>query len=327
MKNLSQITTVPVMRASTTWSELDWVYGPSEDPGAAQGRISIWSGAPGVGKSRMIAEMMKRLGNFGLNSLLFQGEVPAGQFKEEKFAGVDSPNIFLSDADDVYTICDEIKVVKPVWAFIDSVQMIKCVRKAAKDFGKKPVEYMMDLFREAINETGTHLVLISQLNKEGKTKGSNDLPHLADVECILQKDFSIDGNFTFSIPTKNRYGITGRVATFSHASWGVYCATHMYQSDPSYSGEFTRLMDQNPYPDHVTIEESMRRKEDSSGFMGFGKKKLPRLKSAEAHQILEDVALREYNQKLFEFYLPHMAKVVEVDDTNSVLRCHGSLLV
>ncbi len=238
MQNLSQIQSETVHRVTTTWDELDYVYGPADDPGAPEGRISIWSGSPGVGKSRTIAEMMKRLSKFGLKSVLFQGEVPASNFKEEKFAGVDSPHIYLSEADTLDEICKGIVDVAPAWAFIDSIQMLRCVRSAAKAVGKKPVEYTIERLRESILASGTHLVLISQLNKEGKTKGSNDLPHLVDIECHISPKFPEISKslFKFEIPTKNRYGPTGREAVFGHRSWGVECQSDHRLDDEEWMG-------------------------------------------------------------------------------------------
>ena len=235
-KNLSQIKPEQVDRLSWTYAEMDWAYGTVGSWGFPRGRISLWSGEPGVGKSRLLAEIMKRLAERGERSLIFQGEVSAEQFASEKFKGVSSANIFLSEAKKVDEICEGIKEVKPSLVFIDSFQMIRDERVRAKSFGMKPIEYIIECLRQSLVEVGAHMVLISQLNKSGKTKGSNDLPHLVDIECYLQKyavEFTRGGLFEFII-NKNRYGSSGRSVIFGHKDWGVECQSQHRLQDPEW---------------------------------------------------------------------------------------------
>ena len=57
---------------------------------------------------------------------------------------------------------------------------------------------------------GRHIVLVSQLNKNGDTKGSTALPHLVDIEFVIQKEEEQEqGHFIIRVGGKHRCGRTG----------------------------------------------------------------------------------------------------------------------
>lgn len=239
---LSEVKPEAVNRMSSSFEELDWVYGSDGSYGLPSGRISLWSGEPGVGKSRLIAEIMKNKSISGVKTLLFQGEVTVGQFAEEKFKDVVGKShadyIHLSSSNKLKDICREIVEVGPEIVIIDSYQTIRDERVNAKSVGQKPIEYVIDNLRKAIGKSGSHLILISQLNKQGESKGSTDLPHLVDVECFLKKyspDIFEDGVLFELYVNKNRYGVKGRKAVFAHTSEGVIVESSQYMEDSSWS--------------------------------------------------------------------------------------------
>lgn len=239
-KNLRQIEPEEVSRIRLPFDELNWAYGVSGNWGVPKGRISLWSGEPGVGKSRLLAELMKIFGSQGKDSLIFQGEVSAGQFAAEKFRDIDSEHIYISESKFLKDICNDILKISPILVFIDSFQMIRDEKGLARDAGMSPIEYMIENLRSVLSDAGSHLILISQLNKEGKTKGSNDLPHLVDIECYLTKfmvSITDGGLFQFKIE-KNRYGKSGKTVIFSHKDWGVECQSNHRLDDSDWQETF-----------------------------------------------------------------------------------------
>ena len=215
---LQDIVCVTPQRISTTWDELDWAYGSKGSgwgfPGSA---ISLWAGSPGVGKTRLIVELAKRMDQSGKTVLIFQGEVSPQQFKSEKMMDyVPISGIWISS--DV-AIDEQMKIIqelKPDLVITDSVQQVDEYQ------GGRGAKLLVNKMKKAISYGG-HVIFISQLTAEGKTAGGNKLPHFVDILC------SVDNYITKSIfkieIMKNRCGVNGRWVIFEHHNEGVICAS------------------------------------------------------------------------------------------------------
>lgn len=265
-KNLSQLESEDVGRMSLTWEELDWAYGVYAAWGAPLSRISLWSGSQGVGKSRLLAEIMKRLAMTGRRSLIFQTEASANQFASEKFKGNKSDLIYISEEDKLDNICAALEKVKPRLVFIDSIQMIRC-DNSYKDADQSKTQYIINQLRNSLEVAGGHLVLISQLNKAGTTKGSTELPHLVDIECFIKPWLYslVKGKiFEFEV-RKNRYGQSGRKVMFGHTNAGVECQSSHRLDD----SEWQRWLDNRGH-DIVTDVSESKSSDSPNPLFSFG---------------------------------------------------------
>jgi predicted ATP-dependent serine protease len=218
LQRLDQIVPETTGRMPSTFDELDWAYGKKGDWGIPRGRISVWAGQQGVGKTRLLTQMMKGWDGIGLTSLICQGEVSAGQFAAEKMGGYKSNRIWVTPEMDILSQIEALERVKPAVMITDSVQQVEQYKngRGAKDIVRQ--------IRQVISGTGTHVIFISQMTTEGKTKGGTTLPHECDIEAKLVRwspDFAPD-IFMLTVE-KNRYGSFGRQVAFCHKDWGVEC--------------------------------------------------------------------------------------------------------
>ena len=89
----------------------------------------------------------------------------------------------------------------------------------------------MEKFKEAVSDINAHAIFIGHLDKNGKTKGSTDIVHLADVVCHIKphekwlddSGYShepVPGVFYIKID-KNRYGQSGGYVAFRHMANGI----------------------------------------------------------------------------------------------------------
>jgi len=63
-------------------NELDWIYGGSgRSWGLPQGKISLWSGPSGTGKSRSLITVAKNMSYMGYRVMYFQNEVTLPDFR------------------------------------------------------------------------------------------------------------------------------------------------------------------------------------------------------------------------------------------------------
>jgi len=219
-------------RFSTTWDEMDWAYGKKGQWGAPHARISLWSGEHGVGKTRLLTDWMKRLNKQGMTSMISQGEVSRGQFIGEKLGAGKYDNIWVSDDMAIDDLISAIQKVSPVVCITDSVQQIEEYQ------GGRGAKKIVRKLRDVLEGTGTHVVFISQLTADGKSKGGTELPHEVDVEVRLSLFAPTFAPSMFAMVFgKNRYGIRGKSVVCCHKDWGVDVQSQHRLSDPDWVRE------------------------------------------------------------------------------------------
>lgn len=213
--SLAEIASQTITRFSSGWDEMDWAYGRRSDYGLPRGAISLWAGARGIGKTRLLTQLMIELDKQGLSSLIFQGEVSPSQFKGEKMRGyVPKGSIWVSPAVSVDAQCEIIQRLRPDLVIIDSVQQVEEYN------GGRGGKQLVRKLRSAL-AYGGHLILVSHLTQGGQTKGGTELPHEVDIECHLSSwDSHVPQNFKLVVG-KNRYGKSGGEVVFQHRDEGV----------------------------------------------------------------------------------------------------------
>lgn len=142
--------------------------------------VSLWSGSPGVGKTRGCISVASNMNLIGEKVLFFQTEASASQFKNWILRPIMFPDKFLvSESFALDQQMQEIRQTRPDVVFVDSVNMIDRFRFGAKD--------VVQSYRGVARDVDCAIVFISQLNKEGQEKGNNDLVYLVDTVCKLKK--------------------------------------------------------------------------------------------------------------------------------------------
>jgi len=237
-QRLSDISYIEVQRFTSTINYLDLCYGfdgHTKIIGFPCGGVSLWAGSPGVGKTRLTLELCRRMNAKRYRLLYIQMEANLQQFRQWIGKTIASPDDFyVSSNNDVLVQVDLIYRLKPKIVFIDSLNMIRGHNSSSA------LRVACDLYRKAASETGTHIVLIGHLNKEGKVKGNNDIIYLVDIVCLVDhfkldkktviKDNKIlDGLFVLSM-SKSRYGAVTyngivNYVLFRHCSNGVEAVT------------------------------------------------------------------------------------------------------
>ncbi len=221
--NRKDITPIPVVRVSTGFKELDWLYGETNGEwGMPFKAISLWAGESGTGKRRTAVGIANKMASKGMRVLYFQNEYELGVFSQE----IKYDSFRISDSTDLEHMKYDIRVDRPYLVIVDSVNMIEEFRSGTKT----DIKIIIDVFKEVCKNVGCHVILLGQLNQNGTIKGSTTLPHLVDIAMDLVKD-SIDGAFWIKVGIKHRYGRTGKnfVSGWLHTDSGVKCiSTNRY---------------------------------------------------------------------------------------------------
>jgi len=246
---LSDIKPDPVFRLETCFKELNCLYGSSEISGSQPtwglpiGKISLWGGEGGIGKSRLALGVAQKYSQEGNKVLVIQTEASLSDFASWVNNSEDYPNLYCSGADTFQEILKAIYEVEPKLVVIDSINEVQ-------EFNGRDASPIIKSFdgqmgangevldpctlglREVISDVGAHCIVLAQLTVDGKIKGGTSLPHLVDAVVSLRSDSSLSAGQFLMEMGKNRYGSKGGVAVFEHTDDGVCCiSSNRYKDD------------------------------------------------------------------------------------------------
>ena len=235
---LSDIKPDPVVRLQTKCAPLNFIYGSSEINGKTTcglpiGKISLWGGEGGIGKSRLALDIAK---DYSKNNkvLVIQTEASLNDFASWAKNSQDYPNLYCSGTDTFQEILKAIYEVEPKLIVIDSINEVQ-------EFNGRDASPIIKSFdgqlgangevlepctlglREVVADVGAHCIILAQLTTDGKIKGGTSLPHLVDAVLNLRSDKDLSDNEFMMRMGKNRYGKKGGFARFLHVDCGVFC--------------------------------------------------------------------------------------------------------
>jgi DNA repair protein RadA/Sms len=231
--SISEIEPVIVKRASTGIDHLDWLWGYTKVSdkywwGMPRGKISLFSGVSGVGKSRVLITLAKSLAQKGYKVLYFQSEVDLEDFAGWIKDASSLRNLYCSDAS---TLADQVAAMNqysPEIVIVDSINEVE-------DFGngsKGNVKEVINVYRDVVRRLNNHIILVGQLNQDGSIKGSTTLPHLVDTAFdIVPASVNDKRTIIVKAGIKNRYGRCGEefYTYWEHKEVGCLPCVNDYQ--------------------------------------------------------------------------------------------------
>ena len=195
-------------------NELDRVLGG----GMVKGSLVLLGGEPGIGKSTLSLQIP--LMNENLRTLYVSGEESAKQIKmrAERLGGVHGNCLVLAETL-LENILKEAGEVAPQLLIIDSIQTIYSQNIESSAGSVSQVRECAAALLRFAKETGTPVVLIGHITKDGSIAGPKVLEHIVDV--VLQ--FEGDSRHAYRIlrSIKNRFGSTAELAVYQMCSNGL----------------------------------------------------------------------------------------------------------
>jgi DNA repair protein RadA/Sms len=200
-------------RIPTKNKELDTVLGG----GLVKGSVTLLGGEPGIGKSTLILQISLAIPD---KVLYVSGEESQTQIKmRAERIQKNASNCLILTETNTQQIFKNIEKVKPQVLVIDSIQTL---HTNAIDASPGSISQIRETTAELIKfakETGTPVLLIGHINKEGQIAGPKILEHMVDV--VLQ--FEGDRNHTYRIlrSQKNRFGSTAELGIYEMLTDGL----------------------------------------------------------------------------------------------------------
>ena len=201
-------------------SELNRVLGGGLVPGS----IVLLGGEPGIGKSTLILQTVMHLQ--GQRVLYVSGEESARQIKMRADRLANSQQL-TANSQGLLVLCEtsleniytQIKETKPTIVVIDSIQTISSEYVESSAGSLTQVRECAASLLKFAKESGTPVLLIGHITKDGTIAGPKILEHI--VDAVLQ--FEGDQHYLYRIlrPIKNRFGSTSELGIYEMRENGL----------------------------------------------------------------------------------------------------------
>ncbi|PXW86756.1 DNA replication and repair protein RadA [Nitrosomonas sp. Nm84] len=215
VQNLSTIDAHEEPRYSTGVEELDRVLGG----GLVRGGVVLLGGDPGIGKSTLLLQALSHMST-QRQVLYVSGEESAQQVAlRAKRLTLDVRAVDLFAEIQLEKIQSVLAERKPAVAVIDSIQTIYSeVLQSAPGSVAQVRECAAQLTRLA-KASGTCIILVGHVTKEGALAGPRVLEHMVDTVLYFEGD--MHSSFRMIRAFKNRFGAANELGVFAMGEKGL----------------------------------------------------------------------------------------------------------
>ena len=203
-------------RLKTGFPELDNVLGG----GILLGGVALLAGQPGMGKSTILMQVCANVSNAGRKVLYVSSEESAGQVKMRAIRlGASSDQLHFASSSSANDIAKTIEEDGYDLVIVDSIQTLMMAEISSAPGTVSQVSNCGNLIIRAAKASGTAVIIVGHVTKDGTLAGPKVLEHLVDVVMNFEGDRY--GGFKTIRAVKNRFGSTTEVAIFEMASEGL----------------------------------------------------------------------------------------------------------
>ncbi len=214
-KRLSDISATAEPRIDLHDKELNRVLGGGLVPGS----IILLGGEPGIGKSTLILQTVLNMNDKRI--LYVSGEESAHQLKmrAERLSAGTSESLLILTETSLENIFEQIKEVQPEIVIIDSIQTIATDEVESSPGSVTQVRECAAALLRFAKQSGTPVILIGHINKEGTLAGPKILEHIVDT--VIQ--FEGDQHYMYRLlrSIKNRFGSTSELGIYEMGQKGL----------------------------------------------------------------------------------------------------------
>ncbi|GAB2887916.1 DNA repair protein RadA [Microbulbifer echini] len=215
VQKLSEIDLSELPRIPTSASELDRVLGGGLVPGS----VVLIGGHPGAGKSTVLLQTLCHLAT-NMPALYITGEESLQQVAmRAKRLGLPTDSLQLLSETDVERICLAAKEVNPRVMVVDSIQVMHMSDVQSAPGSVAQVRESAAYLTRFAKQTGTALILVGHVTKDGSLAGPKVLEHIIDCSILLEGTH--DSRFRTLRAHKNRFGAVNELGVFAMTEQGL----------------------------------------------------------------------------------------------------------
>ena len=213
---LADIEASEVERTSTGQDELDRVLGG----GLVEGGVVLIGGDPGIGKSTLLLQALDALQRGGQRTLYVSGEESGAQVAlRARRLGLDGCQVQVLAEIQLDKILATLGRLQPQVAVIDSIQTVYSDQLSSAPGSVAQVRECAAHLTRAAKASGTSIVLVGHVTKEGALAGPRVLEHMVDTVLYFEGD--THSSFRLVRAIKNRFGAVNEIGVFAMTERGL----------------------------------------------------------------------------------------------------------
>ncbi len=216
LTKLGDIEATDIDRTATGLEELDRALGG----GVVEGGVVLIGGDPGIGKSTLLLQALDALQRKGMNTLYVTGEESGAQVAlRSRRLGLDNSQVQVLAEIQLEKILATLQTARPNIAVIDSIQTVYSDQLTSAPGSVAQVRECAAHLTRAAKATGTAIVLVGHVTKEGALAGPRVLEHMVDTVLYFEGD--THSSFRLIRAIKNRFGAVNEIGVFAMTEKGL----------------------------------------------------------------------------------------------------------
>ena len=214
--SISQISLEEESKISTGLKELDRVLGGGVVPGS----LTLVGGDPGIGKSTLLLQTCRLMGNAGEKILYVSGEESLKQIKIRALRiGDFSDNVELMCETNLAIIEEVIRKRQPKIVIIDSIQTMYIEDVTSAPGSVSQVRESTGILMRIAKGMDVSVFIVGHVTKEGTVAGPRVLEHMVDTVLYFEGDRH--ASYRVLRGVKNRFGSTNEIGVFEMREEGL----------------------------------------------------------------------------------------------------------
>lgn len=215
IQTLDQVDITEIKRTSSGSDELDRVLGGGLVPGS----IVLIGGDPGIGKSTLLLQYLSSISQ-NKPVLYVSGEESAEQIAvRAKRLGLSGDRMLVMAENRLESILEAAIKRSPAVLVADSIQTIYSEDLTAAPGSVSQVRECAARLVRYAKQSGTTVILVGHVTKEGALAGPKILEHMVDSVLYFEGDSS--SSFRLIRAIKNRFGAINEIGVFAMTELGL----------------------------------------------------------------------------------------------------------
>ncbi|CAN5265787.1 DNA repair protein RadA [soil metagenome] len=212
---LSEIEASDVDRQPTGIDELDRVLGG----GIVAGGVVLIGGDPGIGKSTLLLQALDELSR-NMKTLYVTGEESGAQVAlRSRRLGLNGSQVRVLAEIQLEKIQATLDVEQPAVCVIDSIQTVYSDQLSSAPGSVAQVRECAAQLTRVAKSSGTTIILVGHVTKEGALAGPRVLEHIVDTVLYFEGD--THSSFRLVRAIKNRFGAVNEIGVFAMTEKGL----------------------------------------------------------------------------------------------------------
>jgi DNA repair protein RadA/Sms len=215
VKRLAEVDAEESARLATGFSELDRVLGGGLVPGS----VVLMGGDPGAGKSTLLLQVATGLAAQG-EVLYVSGEESLQQLAlRARRLGLPAGELRVAAETRAEEIAALIERHRPGVVVLDSIQVMQLEHVESVPGSVSQVRETAAFFTRLAKQTGTVVILVGHVTKEGSIAGPKVLEHM--IDCFIMLDSPAGARYRTLRGLKNRFGAVNELGVFAMTDRGM----------------------------------------------------------------------------------------------------------